>query len=377
VRLDARFAPGSLVVAAPAWLVAQEQGNSTLHTALIAGGLLTAALLAVYSLLLVRNLQASHKLLAPPYPDQHTPPGDLSPAIAGLLVFNRSEPLATLFDLAGRGLVCIREMPAQAGSKWKFSYDLQPDRGGLLQHEEKLLDLLGSGFGSGEPQPHGGDMLGDFRQRLEDDLVHTGLIEPKPRPGSLAVKPEDRGAVWLLVVISYACAFFLFWIAWELGAHFTSQITIALVAGFWLCLGLPTLFILRTWIRWRSQRYTPNGYQAGIAWRGFAEYLQSLTEVSGAHDAVLFERYLPYAAAFGIFKRWVRASGKAGRLPSPDYFQPASDRASGGFDLVMLAGISDTFRASSVNYSESDDGGWGGGGGGDGGASGGGSSGVG
>jgi uncharacterized membrane protein len=102
-----------------------------------------------------------------------------------------------------------------------------------------------------------------------------------------------------------------------------------------------------------------------MRWKGFAEYLKQVSKgKEPAISADVFERYLAYAAVFGLGANWAKYFQQLGGVPLPIWFHAmaGSDGDFGAMVAVMSA--SDSASASS-------------GGDGGGGASGGGSSGAG
>ena len=138
VRLN--FAPGSFSDTLPTWQ-AQSQAQSsrawiwiTAAVVTLAGGLMAVIVAArPYQ----RTIRKSSSFL-------HKPPMDLPPALAGWL-FNQTiswqHGLATLFDLAERGLIRIEET---AEKKWyesnQFAVTLLNRSGNLRPHENALWD---------------------------------------------------------------------------------------------------------------------------------------------------------------------------------------------------------------------------------------------
>ncbi|CAN0488716.1 unnamed protein product, partial [Phaeothamnion confervicola] len=80
-------------------------------------------------------------------------------------------------------------------------------------------------------------------------------------------------------------------------------------------------------------RKTPNGAEAAAKWRAFRTYLKDIRQYEKVDEAkALFERYLPYAVAFGLERDWVRTFAAVG-TPTPSWFDTVSDRAGGGIDM--------------------------------------------
>lgn len=68
---------------------------------------------------------------------------------------------------------------------------------------------------------------------------------------------------------------------------------------------------------------TVAGAEAAARWLAFKTYLtriEQLTDLSKAAD--LFERYLPYAVAFGLSQSWVRKFSGLANVPSPAWYGP-------------------------------------------------------
>ena len=102
-----------------------------------------------------------------------------------------------------------------------------------------------------------------------------------------------------------------------------------------------------------------------LRWKSFAKYLKQASKSQQPDLAAdYFERYLPWAAAFGLGGAWAKHFQRAGVAPLPTWFHamPGSDGDFGAIVAVMSA--SDSTGASAAS-------------GGGGGASGGGASGAG
>jgi len=112
---------------------------------------------------------------------------------------------------------------------------------------------------------------------------------------------------------------------------------------------------------------TPLGEEQMARWQGFAEYLKQVSK--GKEPAIrpdYFERYLAYAAVFGLGKKWAEYFQTLGGVPLPIWFRATAGSNTNFGAIVAVMSTSDSAGASA-----------GGGGGGGAGASGGGSSGAG
>ena len=107
------------------------------------------------------------------------------------------------------------------------------------------------------------------------------------------------------------------------------------------------------------------GAREAARWRGFQEYLKDVVKGrEPAWDLKLFERYLPYAAAFGLAEGWAKAFRQRGGAEIPSWFHAAADSGDGS----MAAFVAMTASAHSAGSAAA--GGAGGGGAGGGGGSG-------
>ncbi len=112
---------------------------------------------------------------------------------------------------------------------------------------------------------------------------------------------------------------------------------------------------------------TPLGEEQMARWKGFAEYLKQVSK--GKEPAIrpdYFERYLAYAAVFGLGKKWAEYFQTLGGVPLPVWFRATTGNNANFGAIVAVMSASDSSGSSA-----------GGGGGGGAGASGGGSSGAG
>jgi uncharacterized membrane protein len=124
--------------------------------------------------------------------------------------------------------------------------------------------------------------------------------------------------------------------------------------------GLLGLIVSATVSAWTEQ-----GDREAADWKGFAVYLKDVAKgKEDLLDETRFERYLPYAAGFGLGAAWTKRYQQQSGFSVPPWFQALqTDDSSAAFIAVMVA--------SQASFSS------GSGAGGTGGASGGGASGAG
>jgi uncharacterized membrane protein len=97
---------------------------------------------------------------------------------------------------------------------------------------------------------------------------------------------------------------------------------------------------------WNYSILTSEGEEQAARWKGFAAYLKRVSK--GREPAVrpdYFERYLAYAAAFGLGTRWAKYFQNLGDVPLPVWFHAAAGSQSDFSAMVTVMSVSDTASA--------------------------------
>lgn len=362
--LTASFSPNSLTQSAPAWQTRQEQSRAATERALPFGfgaGVVTFVLgilgLVTYTRANARELSVS------PVVSNANPPSDVSSAVIGKLTGQYGNFMGVIFDLAQRGILEVREEKGFWGTK-KHVLARTGDAPVLQPFEQVLLDSL---FKPGETEinmSEVGSRLASkqkqFDASLEGELVQRGWLdlERKQKRGWLT-------AVGILMMFLSIVVGFVGMVAG--GASVSSNpgwvtlfaALVGFAAGLFL-LSIPVLIYVGTF-----SILTPAGEEQSARWKGFAEYLKQVSK--GREPAIrpdYFEKYLAYAAVFGLGTGWAKYFQQLGGVPLPAWFH-------------TMAGSDGDFGAMVAVMSASDSAGASAGGAGGGGASGGGSSGAG
>ncbi|HVE98729.1 MAG TPA: DUF2207 domain-containing protein [Mycobacteriales bacterium] len=296
---------------------------------------------------------------------QFTPPDDMRPAIMGVLIDERADPLdvtATIVDLAVRRHLRIDEIP----KKWFFSAPdwtltrLEPPADTLTTWEQTLLDAL---FASG-PTVELSDLKNEFYTHLR--VIQTQLYDDVMARRWFTKHPDKQRGTWFAIGATTV-------VVGGLVTQQLAQRTHLALAGLPIVLcGLVLLAVHR-----RMPARTGRGSAALAQALGFRRYLHTAeqAQLQFEEDAGVFARYLPYAVVLGETKRWARAFEKLGTAPPADamyWYGGSGDWSPSRFAdsvssfSVMTAGTvaSTPSSSGSSGFSGGSSGGGGGGGGG-------------
>jgi uncharacterized protein (TIGR04222 family) len=365
VILTARFPAGSLVKTAPQWQ-AQEQESAAAAARTLPVGLLSGlATLLLGGFGLFAYIRANRRELnLPEQSPLPNPPADLPPALAGKLTGASANFMGTIFDLAQRGLLEVREDKGSWGSK-KHILERKAMDIALTPYEQGLLDAV---FKPGEMQVSLSEVGTRLAYKssqvdlpLEQELTQRGWLDPERKQ-----KRARLVAVGLLVMLIGLGL--LIGAAIATGVFLTSNqiiswITAALagLGGGAFVLSIPLVIYAAAY-----SQLTPAGEEQKLRWNSFRSYLDQVSH--GREPAVrpeTFERYLAFAAVFGLGAAWAKTFQNLGGVPLPAWFQSPSGRDGDFGAMVAVMTASDT-----ATHTGGADGGGGG-------ASGGGSSGAG
>ncbi|MFT3891149.1 MAG: DUF2207 domain-containing protein [Anaerolineales bacterium] len=311
--VTARFAAGSLTSTTPQWQTIQTQRGAAARTALPVGLVTTLIALLFGGFGLAAYARSNSRELPVMYQGvTATPPGNVPPAVVGKLTGQGNGFMGTIFDLAQRGVLEIKEEKGFLGFA-KHILERKEVGVPLRPHEQGLLDAI---FHSGERQIPLNEVGSRFSTRnkffdepLERELVERGWLDldrkqKRTAQLSLAVLGMVAAlAVGVICLFGFGSSF--------MGSNLSAMAFAILLgisaAGFILCL------ILAIYAASYSA-LTPNGEEQAARWKGFAKYLQQVTY--GRESAIrpdLFEIYLPIAVVFGLGTQWAKYFEQLGR----------------------------------------------------------------
>jgi hypothetical protein len=257
-------------------------------------------------------------------------PEKLAPALAGALINNGrahvGHALATIVDLADRGLLMVRELPRQLGVR---SYELAqvPGKHELTEHEEAALMTAFAGRGDEVTLSRARGRLTRgsrrFSAAVERDLAAEGLLDPARK----AVR--DR---LLAVGVTFLLG----------GAALA--IPIALLVDrfgpwpFLLSLGSAIAGLAGIIASATTTALSNEGLVRAARWRGFKRHLKkALGEHTSIGAAAFTSRDLSYAIALGLA---MQSSRYLKRHPGivPPWFAAAGDPHHGTTAFAAFVG---------------------------------------
>lgn len=238
------------------------------------------------------------------------PPSGLSPAMAGALLDEKvehREVLATLAELARRGHV---QLPDATGSRQASAQRLQ-----LLKPAAELQGLealvVSALFPSGAVNIQGatiGERLRGltvpFEEAVFAAIVKAGYFAESPKAARRAWRKRTWWFGLLLAVVT------IFLLLEDIGGW-----------GYFFVGAVASVLAIRMFVRRMPQR-TAAGAQEQRKWEAFRNYLRDLKrfqDLETARDS--FERFLPYAVAFGVERNWARRF-EGLSVPAPGWMVP-------------------------------------------------------
>lgn len=299
---------------------------------------------------------------------QYEPPTGLLPAEATVVSGNTVSSkavTATIIDLAVRGYLRIEEREQQNIFSKKKDFALlivkQPDDS-LRDYEKSIFAMLQS---SEAKDDSGTALLSVMKKHVSDiaesiQEVRSQISEGVNTRGYFVGNPVKTVATYSII-----SSLMLIIPAAILGDMFSSLPGWAIVLLFGLVgagcsVGGFGLFMSR-----RSE----TGAKAHWQLKGFKLYLTTAEKyrVQWQEDNHIFEKFLPYAVAFGVADKWAKTFADIS-LPRPDWYS-GSGNWNSLYALHALNSFSTSFSSSTVPSSGGSSAGSGGGGGGGGGGS--------
>jgi uncharacterized membrane protein YgcG len=274
---------------------------------------LAAGPLALYLLWYSKGRDAPVKLPAEWIPE---PPSKLPSGMVGTLIDEQAETkdvLATLIDLARRGVLSIQEIKSEGflgiGEKRDFIYRLEDQSLPMRAYEKLLVNKL---FDDAEEKK-----LSELKDRFHQHIksVQKGLYEATVEEGYFPTSPERiRTTYGILGVVGLV-------LAMVVGCF--ALITLGQYTGLAICvpvaLAVPAigLVILARFMPRKSEK----GAEEAAKWLAFKRYMENIEKYTKVEEVKeIFDRYLPYAIAFGLEDSWIRKFAQVDTVPPPWYY---------------------------------------------------------
>jgi len=309
-EIRAQFPHGVVTASVPAWQATLDRQPVFNLIALVAAMLvLLGGLLSVYLLWYTRGRDPAAGIVAEFY---NAPPDDSPPGVAGTLIEERADMkdiIATLVDLARRGYLHIEEQ-----SQSDFLFVQQAPAAGsapLRPYEQTLLATIFERSGHRE--------LSDLREKFYRALpgLKNALLDETVQAGYFPRSPATTRQAYLMLGIGVLVVAVLG--VWASLSSFVMTLAplavLVPIAAILVAIGLIA-------VSPAMPKRTARGATAVAKWRAFRRYLRDVnryTQVDAAKEQ--FERYLPYAIAFGLERAWVKAF-EAVNTPAPIWYYP-------------------------------------------------------
>ncbi|HEX9129911.1 MAG TPA: DUF2207 domain-containing protein [Gemmatimonadaceae bacterium] len=297
------------------------------------------------------------------YVVRYEPVEGASPAELGTLVDNRADMddiTATLVDLAVRGFIRIEEITEShllgLSKSTDYIFHILRDRSqwtGLKPHEELYLGTLSDLAPIGESEVKVSELRNKFYARLPK--IRDAIYESLLKSGYYLQRPDTVKGKW----VAFAA----------LSAFVGIGLAVLAVKMMWVMISPFALIaagVLSTTILFAFAQIMPArtiaGARAREATLGFKEFLSRVEEERMKKlitSPEMFERFLPYAMAFGVADKWAKAFEDIYREP-PTWYVGGSGQFSASSFTHSISNMSSA-AASSMSSSPSSSGSGGGG----------------
>jgi hypothetical protein len=261
-----------------------------------------------------------------------TPPDDLRPGPAGVLLdehYHSRNVVATVLDLANRGIIKMEpNADATTARVNPFTFTLLEHGESLRQYEQLVLNVI---FGAGAkaglvvPMPNVIGALASQNERISD-AYYQQLVSLD----YFSESPEQTRGRWKAI---YRAIPFLTFIA---------VIVILFVTEAWSGLAFFPIIVGIIFMIFANRmaksmpRKSVAGAESAAKWRAFRTYLrdlQSKRDLEGSRQ--IFDKYLPYAVAFGLAEEWVSRFAQV-YTPAPRWF--GGGPLTGGGTVIITDG---------------------------------------
>ena len=333
VQVVAQFAPGTIGGAAPTWQADFDRTNAWEQTykPLVDLGLLTLGLLVlfgggglVYAWWYLRGRDPKIDAV-PEYINQ--PPSDLAPGIAGVLVDERADlqdVMATMMDLARRGFLVIEESSETSAFRLVTKeFSLKKVEGANLAQLNAFERLLYDKLLGSRDTVRFRDLNGNFYANLP--TLQNKLYDQAVQQGYFPASPQSvRGSYGCFGTFVLVAILGLGFFAVPIFSEYTSTLICPVLAG--ALLGIVLMIIAP-----HMPAKTRKGAEAAALAKAFKTYLMNLEKYADPKAVTdQFEKFLPWAIAFGLEKSWINRFRQIPTTPMPGWYYPVGRPYMGG-----------------------------------------------
>lgn len=248
-------------------------------------------------------------------------PPNVPPGLAGTLVDEKADMadvIATFVDLARRGALVMQEEEPEGkgllGSKVDYLIAPGPRlaelRSSLKPYEQFLIDNLNITGGERKLSSLKEKFyrnIPKIKSQLYDQLVQDGYYVGNPE--STRNKWSALGGTMLVIAFVVGCG---------------ATIALADVTNYAICvpIGLVATAITFLVLARAMPARTRAGAEARMRMEAFKRYLQNIEKYTNLKEATdQFDKYLPYAIAFGLDRTWINKFSQV-ETPAPDWYIP-------------------------------------------------------
>ncbi len=251
------------------------------------------------------------------------PPSDLPPAIVGTLIDERADPrdvISTVIDLAQREYLVIEESRKEGlfglggGSEFTFK---RTDKAtaGLRPFEQKMLTSL-------FPRNQLTRTMASLRDTFYTVIatIQADLYKELVSEQFFERSPNDTRARWtgLASLMLFGAIFLGVFIISEGDGLGGINPFFLMVPGALLVVAVLAMVIAPA-----MPAKTRKGAEEAAKWRAFYEYLRNVDQYADVTEAAQqFDRYLPYAVAFGLDRTWINSFRSVEVAPIPGWYFP-------------------------------------------------------
>ncbi len=324
MEIGIEFTHGVVPASSPSWQAAQDEAENyelnvkpfiDLGLGLIAGVIGLGGPALVYFMWYTRGRDPKVGPV-PEYVDE--PPDDLPPGVLGTLLDEKADMrdvVATIIDLARKGAMSIEET-GNTGflglSGPDFVFKKSPNPPELNPVEQEVMRGI---FRRSRDEIELSDLRNKFYTRLPK--IQSKLYKEMVSRKFFRSNPDSTRKVWRGIGVAVIFgAVFLGGFAAAALSSFTSLLPC--VIGALVVVGIAMVVAGGA-----MPAKTVQGAEAAERWNAFRRYLINIEKMAEMEKVgELFERYLPYAIAFGIKESWINKFKAYPSTPVPGWYFP-------------------------------------------------------